>query len=249
MTRTRYDAIGTSYTRTRRSDPRVAAQILAALGDAHSIVNIGAGAGSYEPSDRAVFAVEPSETMIAHRPPGSAPALRAFAEALPFRDDTFDAALAIFTVHHWRDTRRGLEELARVAARQVILSYDAIVEQGFWLVDDYFPEMAALDDDNRAYTSQAIAKVIAVQHVEPVLVPSDCVDGFAACYWSRPEAYVDPDVQAGISGLARLEPDVRERATERLRADLASGAWDARHGHLRALTELDVGYRLIVAGA
>ena len=249
MTSTRYDRIGTSYTRTRRTDPRVAAQINAALGDSRRVVNIGAGAGSYEPADREVVAVEPSPTMIAQRAADAAPAVRAFAETLPFRGDSFDAALAIFTVHHWADTRRGLLELARVARRQVILSYDAIIEQDFWLVEDYFPEIAALDDDNRAYTSQAIGRVLDVQQVEPVLVPSDCIDGFAACYWNRPDAYVDPNVQAGISGIARLDPAVRERGTERLRADLASGAWDARHGHLRALTELDVGYRLIVAGS
>jgi len=249
VTSTRYDKIGTSYTRTRRTDPRVAARINAALGEARSVVNIGAGTGSYEPTDRSVVAVEPSPTMIAQRAAGAAPVVRAFAESLPFRDDTFDAALAIFTVHHWRDTRRGLEELARIARRQVILSYDAIVEDDFWLVDDYFPEIAALDDANRAYTSQAIGRVLDVHRVEPVIVPSDCIDGFAACYWNRPEAYVDPDVQAGVSGIARLDPAVRERGTERLRADLASGAWDARYGHLRALTELDVGYRLVVAGS
>jgi SAM-dependent methyltransferase len=249
VTSTRYDRIGTSYTRTRRTDPRVAAQINAALGDARRVVNIGAGTGSYEPADRDVVAVEPSPTMIAQRAARAAPVVRAFAESLPFRNDSFDAALAIFTVHHWRDTNRGLEELARVARRQVILSYDAIVEDGFWLVDDYFPAIAALDDDNRAYTSQAIARVLDVREVEPVLVPSDCLDGFAACYWNRPEAYVDLDVQAGISGIARLDPAARERGTERLRADLASGAWDTRYGHLRALTELDVGYRLVVAGS
>jgi SAM-dependent methyltransferase len=250
VTSTRYDRIGTSYTRTRRTDPRIAAQINTALADARRFVNIGAGTGSYEPADRDVVAVEPSPTMIAQRAASLPnPVVRAFAESLPFRDDSFDAALAIFTVHHWRDTNQGLRELARVARRQVILSYDAIVEDGFWLVEDYFPEIAALDDDNRAYTSQAIAEVLDVQRIEPVLVPSDCIDGFAACYWNRPDAYVDPDVQAGISGIARLDPAVRERGTARLRADLASGAWDARHGELRALTELDVGYRLIVAGS
>jgi SAM-dependent methyltransferase len=248
VTSTRYDKIGTSYTRTRRTDPRVAAQINAALGDAQSIVNIGAGAGSYEPADREVVAVELSSTMIAQRPLGAAPVVQASAESLPLRDGAFDAALAVFTVHHWSNTRRGLLEMGRVARRQVILSYDAIVEDDFWLMDDYFPEIAALDDGNRAYTSQAIGRVLDVQRIEPVLVPSDCVDGFAACYWNRPEAYVDPDVQAGISGIARLDSAVRARGTEQLRADLASGAWDARHGHLRALTELDVGYRLIVAG-
>jgi ubiquinone/menaquinone biosynthesis C-methylase UbiE len=248
MTSTRYDKIGTSYTRTRRTDPRVAAQLDAALGDAQRVVNIGAGAGSYERADREFLAVELSLTMIAQRSVGSAPVVRANAEALPFRDDTFDAALAIFTVHHWSDTRRGLAEMARVARRQVILSYDAIVEENFWLVEEYFPEIGALDNDNRAYTSQAIARVLDVQRVEPMLVPADCVDGFAACYWNRPEAYIDPDVQAGISGIARLDPAVRARGTDQLRADLASGAWDARHGDLRALTELDVGYRIIVAG-
>lgn len=249
MTSTRYDRIGTSYTRTRRTEPRIAAQIIAALGSARRVVNIGAGTGSYEPNDRTVVAVEPSPTMIAQRSDGSAPVVRAFAETLPFRDASFDAALAIFTVHHWVDTRRGLLELARVASRQVILSYDADVEQGFWLVEDYFPEIAALDNENRAYTSEAIARVLDVRQVAPVLVPADCVDGFAACFWNRPEAYVDPDVQAGISGIARLDASVRERATAQLRADLASGAWDARHGHLRPMTELDVGYRLIVAGS
>jgi ubiquinone/menaquinone biosynthesis C-methylase UbiE len=249
MGSTRYDQIGRSYTRTRRTDPRVAAQINAGLGDARTIVNIGAGTGSYEPADREIVAVEPSPTMIAQRAPSAAPVLRAYAEALPFRDGTFDAALAIFTVHHWSDTRRGLLELARVARRQVFLSYDAVVEENFWLVEDYFPEIGALDNANRDYTSEAIALVLDVQRIAAMLVPADCIDGFAACYWNRPEAYVDPDVQAGISGIARLDPAVRERGTEQLRADLASGAWDARHGHLRALTELDVGYRLVVAGS
>jgi SAM-dependent methyltransferase len=249
VTSTRYDRIGRSYAQTRRTDPRVKARIDAALGDAATVVNIGAGTGSYEPADRTVVAVELSPTMIRQRPAGSAPAVRADAASLPFRDATFDAALAIFTVHHWRDTQRGLRELARVARRQVILSYDADVEQNFWLVEDYFPEIAALDNANRAYTSQEIARVLDVQRIEPVPVPADCVDGFMACYWRRPEAYTDPVVQAGISGLARLDAAVRERGTERLRADLESGAWDARHGHLRALDELEVGYRLIVAGS
>ena len=248
MTGTRYDRIGTSYTRTRRTDPHVAAQINRALGDASRIVNVGAGTGSYEPSDREVVAVEPSPTMYRQRPPGAAPVVRASAEALPFADASFDAALAIFTVHHWADTGRGLRELRRVAARQVVLSYDAIVEQDFWLVQDYFPEMAALDAASSGYTSREVARVLDVRSVEPVMVPADCIDGFAACFWNRPEAYTDPDVQAGISGLARLDADVRARGTEHLRADLASGTWDARFGHLRALTELDVGYRLIIAG-
>jgi len=249
MSIARYDSIGTSYTRTRRTEPRIAARLTDALGDARRVVNVGAGTGSYEPADRHVIAVEPSLMMIAQRPPGAAPVVRAVAGALPFPDASFDASLAIFTVHHWPDPERGLRELGRVARRQVFLSYDALVEQDFWLVDDYFPEVSALDAGSVGYTSEAIGRVLPLVRVEPVLVPADCIDGFMACYWNRPEAYVDPDVQAGISGLARLDPDVRARGTENLRRDLASGEWDARHGYLRALTELDVGYRLIVTGA
>ena len=248
MSATRYDRIGTSYTRTRREDPRIAAQINAGLGDALTVVNVGAGTGNYEPSDRAVTAVEPSPTMFRQRRPGAAPVARAVAGALPFPDDTFDASLAVFTVHHWPDPERGLRELRRVARRQVFLSFDAVLDDEFWLIDDYFPEMRALDTSGDAHAAAGIARVLDVRSVEPVPVPADCIDGFAACYWNRPEAYTDPDVQAGISCLAMLDPDVLARGTERLRADLASGAWDERHGQLRAMTEFDVGYRLIVAG-
>lgn len=248
MTSTRYDRIGTSYARTRRTEPRIAARLHSLLGDAQRVVNVGAGTGNYEPEDREVIAVEPSPTMIAQRPPGSAPVVRAFAEALPFADDAFDASLAIFTVHHWPHPERGLEELRRVARRQVFLSFDSGFDYDFWLVTDYFPEIIALDNEQESQSSVGIARVLDVRHVEPMPVPADCIDGFAACYWNRPEAYVDPDVQAGISCLAMLDGDVLARGTKQLRADLASGAWDAKHGHLRTMPELDVGYRLIVAG-
>jgi len=246
---TRYDSIGRSYTQTRRTEPRFAARILAALGDARRVCNVGAGTGSYEPADREVVAVEPSTTMIRQRPPLAAPVVRAYAEALPFADATFDAALAIFTVHHWADPTRGLRELGRVAPRQVILSFDPDFDRDFWLVTDYFPEIAALDAESGAQATPFVGTVLPVRRVEALPVPADCVDGFAACFWNRPEAYVQPDVQAGISCLARLAPDALARGTERLRADLESGAWDARYGHLRTLAELDVGYRLIVAGS
>jgi SAM-dependent methyltransferase len=249
VTSTRYDRIGTTYTRTRRTEPRIAARLHAALGDARRVVNVGAGTGNYEPTDREVIAVEPSPTMFAQRAPGTAPVVQAVAEALPFPDASFDASLAIFTVHHWPEPERGLEELRRVARRQVFLSFDSGFEKDLWLVTDYFPEIDALDTSSDAHSSNGIARVLDVQSIEPLPVPADCIDGFAACYWNRPEAYVDPDVQAGISCLALLDPDVLTRGTERLRADLASGAWDARHGYLRTQTEFDVGYRIIVAGA
>jgi len=248
VTTARYDLIGRSYTRTRRTEPRIAARLEAALGDARRVVNVGAGTGSYEPADRDVIAVEPSPTMIAQRSPDAAPVLRAVAEALPFATGSFDAALAIFTVHHWPDPMRGLAELKRVARRQVLVSFEPAFDFEFWLVSDYFPEIRALDTSGPAHAPQGVARVLDVRRIEPVPVPADCVDGFAACYWNRPEAYVDPDVQAGISCLAMLDDEVIARGTAQLRADLASGAWDARHGHLRTLPELDVGYRLIVAG-
>jgi SAM-dependent methyltransferase len=248
VTSTRYDKIGTSYTRTRRTEPRIAARLHRALGDARRVVNVGAGTGSYEPTDREVVAVDASITMSAQRAPGAARVVQAWAEALPFRDDSFDAALAIFTVHHWPEPERGLAELGRVARRQVFLSFDSGFDENFWLVADYFPEIDALDTSSDAHSSVGIERVLDVQSVEPVPVPADCVDGFAACYWNRPEAYLEPEVQAGISCLALLDPGVLARGTERLRTDLASGAWDARNGHLRDLDELDVGYRLIVAG-
>jgi SAM-dependent methyltransferase len=248
VTATRYDRIGRSYARARRTEPRIQARIDAVLGDARRVVNVGAGTGSYEPADRKLVAVEPSPTMIGQRAPGAAPVVQAYAEALPFPDATFDAALAVFTVHHWHDPERGLRELARVARRQVFVSFDADFDDKFWLVTDYFPEINALDTADDSHSSAGIAGVLNVQHVEPLPVPADCVDGFAACYWNRPEAYIDPGVQAGISCLAMLDPGVRERGTARLHADLASGAWDARHGHLRTLAELDVGYVLVVAG-
>jgi len=248
-TTARYDKIGVTYTRTRQPDPRVEQRLHAALGDARRIVNVGAGTGNYEPGDREVIAVEPSPTMYGQRRPGAAPVVRAVAEAMPFPDASFDASLAIFTVHHWPDAERGLAELARIARRQVFLSFDPGFGDDFWLVTDYFPEIKALDSARDAHTSVGIARELDVHRVEQVLVPADCVDGFAACYWNRPEAYVEPDVQAGISCLAMLDPGVLARGAEQLRADLTSGAWDARHGHLRALREFDAGYRLIVAGA
>jgi ubiquinone/menaquinone biosynthesis C-methylase UbiE len=242
----RYDAIGRTYTATRRTEPRVAARIDAQLGDAKRVLNVGAGSGSYEPPDRDVVAVEPSRTMLAQRAPGGAPAVQAAAEALPFADDTFDAAMAIFTVHHWTDADGGLRELARVARRHVFVTFDGMAEQ-FWLVSDYFPVVATFESDDGPHTPAHIATILDVKRVDVLPVPADCIDGFFACYWNRPEAYLDPLVQAGISGLARLDEATRTLGIEKLRDDLASGAWDERHGHLRTLDEIDVGYRLVTA--
>ena len=244
----RYDTIGRTYARARRADPRVAAPILAALGDAHTVVNVGAGTGNYEPADRSVVAVEPSGIMIDQRPPGAAPVVQGVAERLPVATGAFDAAMALLTVHHWSDLGAGLREMERVAERQVIFLFDASITNTYWLVDDYFPEARTLQSEQHAPTPDDIGRHLDVQRVEVVPVPGDCVDGFGGSYWQRPEAYLGPSVRAGISWLAQLDPSVVDRNVARLATELADGRWDARYGHLRDQDSLDIGYRLVVCG-
>ena len=240
----RYDTIGVGYRRHRRPDPRWAARISAALGDAHRIVDVGSGAGSYEPRDRFVVAVDASAVMLRQHP--GPRRVRSAAELLPFADASFDAAMAIFTVHHWTDLERGLAELRRVARRQVILTFDHEMEGRFWL-SDYVPAMLR-QNHSWAATIDGVAGPLHTDRVEVVPVPHDCIDGFMAAYWRRPERYLDPDVRAAISGLALLPPDDIEPGMRRLAADLESGAWYERYGHLLELDEIDAGYRIVVAG-
>ena len=242
-----YDVIGRSYTATRGTDPRVAAAIWEALGDARTVVNVGAGTGSYEPPDRDVTAVEPSEVMIAQRPPDAAPAVQATAEALPFEDDAFDAAMAVLTLHHWSDWRAGVEELRRVARRVVVFSWDPSFAGRLWVSAEYFP--ALVDDDVRNFPSLADqAGALRAIRVTAVPIPADCRDGFYGAHWRRPEAYLDPVVRAGISTMARRDPSELADGLARLEDDLRSGAWAERHADLLALEELDLGYRLLVSG-
>lgn len=241
-----YDVIGHGYARQRRPDPRIAALLTAALGDAHSILNVGAGAGSYEPRDRPVVAVDPSAVMLAQREPDAAPAVRARAEALPFADGQFDGVIALLTLHHWTDAGAGLAECVRVARDCVVLLTWDPMAGAFWLVDEYFP--AFFEVDRRRFPPvaayQAMFGSAARVEVTPVPVPRDCVDGFLGAYWARPAAYLDAQVRAGISSFSR--PGA-ERGLARLAADLASGRWHIRHGHLLELDALDLGYRLVVA--
>ncbi len=245
--RARYDRIGRGYRERRRADPRIERQIRTALGDAATVVNIGAGAGSYEPTDRFVVAVEPSETMLAQRPLGAAPVVRGVAEALPLPDGSFDASLATFTVHHWSDVRAGLAEMRRVARRHVVLTFDYEICGEFWAWRDYFPDTTEIEAA-RAPLVEVIASSLDAGRVEVVPVPWDCTDGFGAAYWRRPEAYLDPTVRASISSLAEMAPARIADGVERLRADLESGAWARRNAELLTLDEADFGYRLIVAG-
>jgi SAM-dependent methyltransferase len=241
-----YDAIGEGYRRQRRPDPRIARAVAAALGNAESVLNVGAGTGSYEPDDRPVVAVEPAWSMIRQRPAGAAPVVQASATHLPFRDGAVAASLAILTIHHWSDRAQGLAELARVARRRVVaLTWDPAAP-GFWLVNEYFPELVAID--RRIFPDlEELRRAWGALDVRPVPVPHDCADGFTGAYWRRPAAYLDAAVRSGMSTFAKL-PDV-EAGLARLRHDLADGTWMRRHGRLLERTELDLGYRLVVAGA
>ena len=239
-----YDTIGRGYAKVRKADPRFARAIARGPGDAVSVVNVGAGTGAYEPSDRAVVAVEPSTTMVAQRPPASAPVVRATAMSLPFKNDSFDAALAILTVHHWPDKPLGLAELRRVARRRVVvLTWDP-ASPAFWLTD-YFPELLRIDRPLFP-TVRDFERALGPVSVARIPVPHDCSDGFLGAHWRRPSAYLDARVRGAISTFAKLSHV--ESRLERLRADLASRAWHDKYGELLDKTELDLGYRLIVAG-
>ncbi len=240
-----YDEIGIGYRNSRRPDPRIATAIFHALGEADTVVNVGAGAGSYEPSDRSVVAVEPSMTMIRQRRVGSAPAVQASATQLPFRNAAFEAALAILTVHHWPDRARGLGELARVArGRIVILTWDPATS-GFWLVDDYFPEIVEIDRPNFP-SIEEFSRALGRVDVHTLPIPHDCVDGFLAAYWRRPHAYLDASVRSAISTFSKIR--AIEAGLTRLRRDLQDGTWERRYGDLLGRREIDLGYRLLVSG-
>lgn len=241
----RYDEIGTSYVSTRREDPRIAASIWGAVGSG-SVLNVGAGTGNYEPRDRPVVAVEPSTAMVSQRAAGCAPVVRGVAEALPFPDDSFESTMAVLTIHHWTDPAAGLREMARVSRRQVVFFFEQQVTHDFWALD-YFPEALHLPTETSPPGEAFIRAHLDVVDVVPVLVPHDCVDGFGAAFWARPEAYLEPTVQAGTSWLAMLSDRDRRRGTERLRAALASGDWDRQRGQLRDQTEFDGGYRMATA--
>jgi SAM-dependent methyltransferase len=239
-----YDQIGGTYVSTRRPDPRVAAVIGHALGDARTVINVGAGAGAYEPAQLSVIAVEPSRHMIRQRTAGTFPAIQGMAEALPFRDAAFDAALALLTLQHWADWRRGVDEMKRVANRLVVFTFEP-GGRNFWLTATYFPEIIELDR-RRCPSVADLVRYCGDCGVEPVPVPHDCTDGFLAAYWRRPEAYLDSRVRAGMSGFALLDANVVTRGVAHLRSDLESGAWEQRFGHLRQVEALDAGYRILI---
>jgi len=243
MSQAFYDRIGVGYSDYRRPDERIAIQIDAALGQSRTVLNVGAGAGSYEPISRFVVAVEPSAEMIRQRPRAAAQSVQAVADRLPFPDRSFDATLATLTIHHWSHRNHGLAELRRVSRdRVVIFTWDP-AHHGFWLVQDYLPEILEIDRPQFPSLSD-IEKAIGPIEVHTLPVPADCSDGFLGAYWRRPAAYLSARVRAAISTFSKLDAAA---AIERLRRDLEDGTWGDRYGSLQARTELDIGYRLVVA--
>lgn len=246
-----YDELGVGYAGVRGTDPRIAARIQHALGGSVTVLNVGAGTGSYEPSDLDVTAVEPSGVMIAQRPAGSARVLQASAEALPFPDRSFDAAMAVVSDHHWRDRKTGLRELRRVARQRVLLfNVEPSMTDQFWLTRDYLPQFTRLIPARYrqpGYWSAELSELLGELAIVPVPIPWDCRDGFHGAHWRRPEAYLDPEVRAGISLFARLDRDELARALARLRTDLERGHWHRRNASIVTAEELDLGYRLVVA--
>jgi SAM-dependent methyltransferase len=232
-----YDEIGRGYAAVRVEDPRLARAIWDALGDARTVVNVGAGAGSYEPRDREVTAVEPSVVMIAQRPDGAAAAVVASAEKLPFADDSFDAAMAVITLHHWNDVDAGLREMGRVARRRVVIvTFDPELEAALWIGRDYIRERVVRTFSSLPPISR-ILETFPEAAVRPLPLPNDCTDRMFAALWARPEEYLDPQVRAATSVWQRLPAEVETRAIDELRRDLASGEWDRRYGHLRTTPE------------
>lgn len=239
----KYDSIGIDYSALRKPDPRIAEAIERALGKSHTILNVGAGTGSYEPAGRLVTALEPSLEMIRQRPQGSARAVQGRAESLPFADDSFDSAMAVLTVHHWTDKARGLKEMRRVSrGRIVLLTFDPL-HRGAWLLD-YLPELAALDEAQMPRMTD-YENWLGPVEIKPLPIPFDCTDGFLYAFWRRPWAYLDPHIRSGSSSFWAI--GYVEQKLARLRRDLESGEWERRYSALLELDELDLGYRLVVA--
>jgi SAM-dependent methyltransferase len=244
----RYERIGHEYARTRREEPRVRELILSALGTARTVVNVGAGAGSYEPRDRYVIPIEPSDVMAAQRPPDLAPALRSVAQSLPLRDGAVDAAMSVLSVHHWDEGQeQGVREMRRVATGPVvILTCDPGVSGAMWLMSDYLPEVAELDRRIFPRMERLSTWLGGSTRVEVVPIPRDACDWTLMSFWAHPERVLDASARNATSGFARMAPPVVERVVDAVRRDLDDGSWESRYGYLRQLDAYDAGLRLII---
>lgn len=244
----RYDEIGGNYSTYRREDRRLLALISDALGDAQTVVNVGAGAGSYEPRDRHVIAVEPSDVMAAQRGVDRPPAIKAGAEKLPLRDQSADAAMSVLSLQHWGDAQRtGVLEMRRVARRTVVIAtYDARVSASWWLTADYFPEAA--ERDRATFPDpEIIADWLGGARINVVPVPIDITDWMMGSYWAHPERVLDAGARSATSAFAQEDEATVNRVVDAVRSDLNDGSWDRKYGAIRALTTFDTGLRLIVA--
>ena len=241
-----YEQHGRTYAQFRREDPRIAARIHAALGDARTVLNVGAGAGSYEPHDRWVLAVEPSETMRAQRPHDAAPVINASAQALPFDDNAVDAAMACVTIHHWQPPSQGLAELRRVSRGAVVIFTFELDALPAWQ-HEFLLEGLERERPRFPALAEIAAALGGRTRIERIPTPADCTDGFFEAFWSRPEALLDPQIRSAQSIWALLDPGVEQRIVDRLAGALASGAWDAEHGHLRGQESFDGALRLVIS--
>jgi hypothetical protein len=243
-----YEQHGRTYSQHRRADPRIAARIEEALGEARTVINVGAGTGSYEPLNRWLLAVEPSATMRAQRPPGAAPAIAASAEALPLDDDSVDAAMACVTIHHWQSFQLGLAEMRRVARGPVaVLTFDLDCLPDWQKV--YLREGIALERPRFPAIADVASALGGRTRVEEIPTPADCMDGFFEAFWNRPEALLDPGLRRAQSMWALLEPGVEQQIVERLSAALRSGEWDRQYGYLREQDSFDGSLRLVISEA
>jgi SAM-dependent methyltransferase len=244
----RYDTIGVGYSAYRQPDPRIARAVHDALGDARTVVNVGAGTGSYEPTDRPVIPVEPSAAMALQRHPALPPAVLGVAESLPLADGTAEASMAMMTMHHWSDLNRGLAELLRVTRKRIVLlTVDAEVGADMWLLRDYVPEIAERDKREFPAIARLVERLGSTTQVVNLPVAADCTDGFALALWSQPETVLDAPARAATSGFARMDKVREAAAIAQLTRDLETGEWDRRYGHLRTMNAPDVGLRLVVA--
>ena len=242
-----YGAIGEGYAAIRQPDPRIAKPFHAALGDAKTVLNVGAGAGSYEPVDREVTAIEPSASMRAQRPAHLSRAIDATADSLPFDDETFDAAMASVTVHQWPDLERGLGEMRRVTTGPIaILTFDPVAPEHWWLMD-YSPEVFAVEARRMPALDRIGAALGGEVEIQTVMIPVDSTDGFGQAFFGRPERVLDPAVRRAMSAWSFVDPAAVERFETELRRDLESGAWDEKYGSFRELPEFDGGLRLVIS--
>jgi SAM-dependent methyltransferase len=244
----RYDSIGHGYSSRRRADPRLAARILGALGPGRSVINVGAGTGLYEPDDRYVVAIEPSDVMAAQRPRELAPAVRAEAHCLPLRDGSVDAAMTVLSLHHWDGHQaRGVRELRRVARGPVVVvTYEPAICAEMWLVKEYLPEVAELDRQSAPSTARVASWLGGKTHVEVVPIPRDTPDWTLMSFWAHPERVLDIAARNATSGFARMPVDIVDRVVAAVGRDLQNGTWDRRNGHLRQMSEYDAGLRLLI---